>query len=124
MLGSAGLIAFVASSDLDRSAAFYRDALGLALVEQSEYACVFEANGRMLRVTAVPEVVRADYTVLGWQVPDIRAAVRGLKAAGVAFRRYEGMGQDADDVWAAPGGDLVAWFADPDGHNLSLTQFT
>jgi catechol 2,3-dioxygenase-like lactoylglutathione lyase family enzyme len=123
MLGSAELIAFVASSDLDRSSAFYRDTLGLPMVEQGKFACVFDAHGTMLRVTAVPAVVRAEYTVLGWNVPDIRGAVRHLKAAGVAFKRYDALEQDEDDVWTTPNGDQVTWFADPDGHTLSLTQF-
>lgn len=123
MLGSAEMIAFVASSDLDRSSAFYRDTLGLPLVEQGKFACVFDAHGTMLRVTAVPAVVRAEYTVLGWNVPDIRGAVRHLKAAGAPFKRYDGLEQDEDDVWTTPNGDQVAWFADPDGHTLSLTQF-
>jgi catechol 2,3-dioxygenase-like lactoylglutathione lyase family enzyme len=124
MLGSADMVTFLASSDLDRSAAFYRDTLGLRLVEQGKYACVFDVNGTMLRVTAVPEVVLATYTVLGWSVPDIRPVVLGLKAAGVEFRRYDNLDQDDDDVWSTPNGDMVAWFADPDGHTLSLTQFS
>ena len=32
------------------------------------------------------------------------------------------MNQDSDGVWTTPGGDQVAWFTDPDGHVLSLTQ--
>jgi hypothetical protein len=40
-----------------------------------------------------------------------------------ARARYEGMDQDSDGVWTAPGGDKVAWFTDPDGNVLSLTQF-
>jgi len=36
---------------------------------------------------------------------------------------YEGLGQDSDGVWATPDGALVAWFRDPDGNTLSLTQF-
>ena len=126
VLGSAGLIAFVGSGDLERSRSFYEKTLGLELVEQNEFACAFAAPGTMLRVTAVPEVTRAEYTILGWEVPDIAETVRALKASGVAFRRYEAMGmdQDEDDVWTAPNGDRVAWFTDPDGHVLSLTQFT
>ena len=62
-------------------------------------------------------------TVLGWRVTDITAAIRGLAARGVVFLRYEGMDQDSDGVWTAPGGDKVAWFTDPDGNVLSLTQF-
>ena len=77
----------------------------------------------MLRITAVPEVCRAGYTVLGWRVTHIAAAVRGLAARGVVFLRYDGMDQDGDGVWTTHRGDKVAWFADPDGNILSLTQF-
>ena len=123
MLGSSDVIAFAAATDLDRARAFYEEALGLPLVGQNDIACVFDANGTMLRVTAVPEVSRAGYTVLGWRVTDITAAARDLAARGVVFIRYDGMDQDGDGVWTTPGGDKVAWFADPDGNILSLTQF-
>ena len=123
MLGSSYVIAFAAATDLDRARAFYEQALGLPLVGQNEIACVFDANGTMLRVTAVPEVSRPGYTVLGWRVTDIAAAARDLAARGVVFIRYDGMDQDGDGVWTTPGGDKVAWFADPDGNVLSLTQF-
>ena len=123
MLGSSYVIAFAAATDLGRARAFYEQALGLPLVGQNEIACVFDANGTMLRVTAVPEVSQAGYTVFGWRVADIAAATRDLAARGVVFVRYDGMDQDGDGVWTTPGGDKVAWFADPDGNILSLTQF-
>lgn len=84
---------------------------------------MFDANGTMLRVTAVQQVAQPGYTVLGWRVDDIAQVVGELSAAGVVFTRYDGMDQDEDGVWMTPGGDKVAWFADPDGNNLSLTQF-
>jgi hypothetical protein len=87
------------------------------------FACVLDANGTMLRVTAVPGVSPAGYTVLGWRVTDIAATVLALTARGVVFRRYDGMDQDEQGIWTTPGGDKVAWFADPDGNTLSLTQF-
>jgi len=123
MLGSSDVIAFAPATDLDRSRAFYEQALGLPLAGQNEFACVFDANGTMLRVTAVPEVSQAGYTVLGWRVADIAATVRDLAARGVVFIRYDGVDQDGNGVWTTPGGDRVAWFADPDGNILSLTQF-
>jgi predicted enzyme related to lactoylglutathione lyase len=83
---------------------------------------VVDANGTMLRVTAVPEVAQAGYTVLGWRVRDIAASVRDLAASGVTFLRYDGMSQDQDGIWTAPSGARVAWFADPDGNTVSLTQ--
>jgi catechol 2,3-dioxygenase-like lactoylglutathione lyase family enzyme len=123
MLQAGDVIAFAASADLPRARAFYEQVLGLRMTEQNDFACVFDANGTMLRVTAVAEVARPGYTVLGWRVADIEATVRGLAERGVVFLRYNGMDQDDDGVWTTPGGDKVAWFADPDGNVLSLTQF-
>jgi predicted enzyme related to lactoylglutathione lyase len=123
MLDTADLVAFAATTDLDRARVFYEQVLGLPVTEQTDLACVFDANGTMLRVTAVPEVARPGYTVLGWRVADIAAAARELSAKGVTFLRFDGMDQDADGVWTSPGGGRVAWFADPDGNTLSLTQF-
>jgi catechol 2,3-dioxygenase-like lactoylglutathione lyase family enzyme len=123
MLDSCDVVAFVAATDLRRARVFYEQALGLPVVEHNDFACVLNANGIMLRVTAVPEVARAGYTVLGWRITDIVPAVRGLTAKGVVFLRYDGMGQDEDGIWTTPEGDKVAWFTDPDGNILSLTQF-
>jgi len=42
----------------------------------------------------------------------------------VTFKIYEGFGQDENGIWSPPGGGAkVAWFSDPDGNVLSLTQF-
>jgi catechol 2,3-dioxygenase-like lactoylglutathione lyase family enzyme len=123
MLDSSAIVAFVASTDLGRSRAFYEESLGLRVTEHSDFACVFDANGTMLRVTAAPAVAQPGYTVLGWRVADIAASVAGLSARGVFFLRFDGMDQDENGIWTTPGGDKVAWFADPDGNTLSLTQF-
>jgi catechol 2,3-dioxygenase-like lactoylglutathione lyase family enzyme len=123
VLTSRDVIAFAASADLVRARAFYEGVLGLVFVEQNDYACVFDAHGTMLRVTAVAEVATPGYTVLGWRVDDIDAMVDALTGAGVVFARYDGMGQAPNGVWTGPGGDKVAWFRDPDGNTLSLTEF-
>jgi catechol 2,3-dioxygenase-like lactoylglutathione lyase family enzyme len=123
MLGSSELVAFAATADLRRAREFYEQVLGLTVTQDTDFACVFDARGTMLRVTAVEQVARPGYTVLGWRVADIEATARELAARGVRFTRYDGMGQDENGVWTTPGGDQVAWFADPDGNTLSLTQF-
>jgi catechol 2,3-dioxygenase-like lactoylglutathione lyase family enzyme len=123
MLVLASAIAFLPSSDLDRSRRFFADILGLTAGEVTPFACVFRAGTTMLRVTKVDDLRPQPFTVFGWRVPDLRAVVTGLTAAGVEFLRYDGMGQDADGVWTTPNGDLVAWFHDPDHNVLSLTQF-
>lgn len=104
------------------SGRFYGEVLGFRLLEASEFANAYDANGTQLRVTVVDRVVKVPYTVLGWRVLDIVATVRALREAGVVFKRYEGMAQDEDDVWIAPRGSRVAWFADPDGNVLSVQQ--
>jgi catechol 2,3-dioxygenase-like lactoylglutathione lyase family enzyme len=122
VLGDADLVAFVASRDLEVAGRFYGEVLGFRLLEASKFANAYDANGTQLRVTVVDRVVQAPYTVLGWRVLDIVATIRALREAGVVFKRYEGMAQDEDDVWIAPGGSRVAWFADPDGNVLSVQQ--
>jgi len=122
MLGSNDLVAFVATTDLDRARAFYGATLGLPVVEDTPFACVFDAHGTRLRVTPVGEIRIAPYTVLGWVVDDMVATVQGLGRRGVRFARFAGMDQDADGVWVSPSGARVAWFSDPDGNVLSVTQ--
>lgn len=122
LLGQARLVCFVATTSAPRARTFYGEVLGLRLVEDTPFALVFDANGTTLRVQKVEVVVSVGYTVLGWQVDDIRSIARALMARGVQFRRYEGMVQDGDGIWASPSGALVAWFEDPDGNTLSLTE--
>lgn len=122
MLGSADLVAFAATTDLERALEFYGGALGLRLVESDDLAAVFDAHGTTLRITRVETLTPLPYTVLGWSVDDIRATVQDLAGRGVVFERFEAMEQDADGVWVSPGGAQVAWFHDPDGNVLSVTQ--
>jgi catechol 2,3-dioxygenase-like lactoylglutathione lyase family enzyme len=124
MLGSSPIMAFSAATDAERAKAFYRDQLGLRLVADEPYALVFDAAGTMLRVQKVQEVRLAQYTSLGWQVPDIAAKVEELTKAGVKFEHFGLPGQDEKGIWTPPGGSAkIAWFKDPDGNILSLTQF-
>jgi catechol 2,3-dioxygenase-like lactoylglutathione lyase family enzyme len=123
MLGSSPAIAFLPSTDLNRSRRFFADRLGLAVEESTAFACVLRAGATMLRVTKVDELQPQPFTVFGWQVQDVHAVVAALAAANVTCVRFDGMRQDPAGVWTTPGGDQVAWFRDPDGNVLSLTQF-
>ncbi len=116
-------VLFLATADPERSRAFYERLLGLEFLADEWPALVFRVGDRMLRIQKVEQVHTPPYTALGWSVSDIRRSVQDLRAAGVVFRRYEGMDQDSDGIWHAPSGAFVAWFQDPDGHVLSLTQF-
>jgi catechol 2,3-dioxygenase-like lactoylglutathione lyase family enzyme len=122
-LGKYNIVAFVSIVDVSRAIAFYRDTLGLRLVaEEPPFALVFDANGIMLRLGMAKEIPPAHGTVLGWQVTEITAVVKDLEKAGVHFERFDGMHQDALGIWTSPTGAKVAWFKDPDGNILSLSE--
>ena len=118
------VMTFIVTRDRARAKAFYADTLGFEVVSEDMFATVFDLNGTQLRISEVSGHQPPPHTVLGWDVPDIEASVKALKAKGVAFNVYEGFGQDELGIWTAPAStNRVAWFLDPDGNNLSLTQF-
>ena len=121
-LASANLVAFAATTNQERAKEFYGGVLGLRLLSQDNFALVFDANGVTLRVSTVREVAQAQYTVLGWEVSEITGKVKELEQAGVKFERYSFPGVDEMGIWTAPGGARVAWFKDPDGNILSVSQ--
>jgi catechol 2,3-dioxygenase-like lactoylglutathione lyase family enzyme len=124
MLGAHNIIAFVPTTDAQRARDFYEQKLGLKFVADDAFALVFDANGIMVRVVKLKEFKPAQFTIMGWEVPDASAAVDGLKAKGVVFERYPWAQQDELGIWTAPGGAKVAWFKDPDGNVLSISQHT
>ena len=122
-LGKCDIIGFVSIVDVARAKDFYRDTLGLRLVmEEPPFALVFDAKGIMLRLVMAKEIAPVLGTVLGWQVPAINATVKELAQAGVQFERYGGMDQDELGIWTSPTGAKVAWFKDPDGNTLSISE--
>jgi catechol 2,3-dioxygenase-like lactoylglutathione lyase family enzyme len=121
MLGSINIVAFVPTKDTEKARAFYEGVLGLRFVKDDGFAMVMDANGIMVRV-AKAQFTPAPFTILGWQVPDIERMAAALQAKGVQFERFGFLEQDALGIWTAPTGDKVAWFKDPDGNILSVSQ--
>jgi catechol 2,3-dioxygenase-like lactoylglutathione lyase family enzyme len=123
MLGDAKFQGFIPVADIARAKAFYVDVLGLSVIEENPHVANLDAAGTMLRLTLVDDHEPQQFTIAGWQVEEIAATIKVLSAKGVQFRHYDGFDQDELEIWTTPGGDQVAWFADPDNNNLSLTQF-
>ena len=122
ILGAAQAGCFVCTTDRARAKAFYGGTLGLTLVHEDNFATVFDANGTTLRVSPAKELKPQPFTVLGWEVADIKATVKSLGEAGVVLLRVPGLQQDELGIWT-PGGNVhVTWFHDPDGNVLSVTQ--
>lgn len=123
-LSAAKPVIIICTRSREQSEPFYRDILGLKMIGSDDFAAVFEVGGAPLRLSAVADWKPHAHTIFGFSVADIKATVTALTAKGVKFITYPGFGQDADGVWKTPDGAVrVAWFNDPDGNNLSLTQF-
>jgi len=123
MLAQFESIGFIPTVDADRARRFYVDTLGLEFLSDDPFALVVRSHGADIRIVHMDSFSPAPYTIFGWKVPAIEATVRDLNAAGITFERYPFLEQDADGIWSAPGGAAkVAWFKDPDGNVLSLSQ--
>ena len=125
MLGSMDIVAFVPTRNPRKARPYYEKTLGLSFVSDDQFALVFDANGVTVRVVDVSSVFSfqpAPFTILGWSVGDIGKTVMELEKKGVKFERYPGMQQDETGVWTSPSGAKVAWFKDPDGNILSVTE--
>ena len=120
MLSDSLAVTTIAVTDLDQAKRFYQEQVGLTLLEETPYACRFGAgSGSQLSVRrGQPNVGQ---TVAHFEVDDIEAVVRDLASRGVAFDEYET--PKTVNFIAQVGPARGAWFKDPDGNVLSLTQF-
>ena len=123
MLSFTKIIAFVPTKDAKQARTFYQGVLGLRFVSEDQFALVLDANGIMVRVAVVPEFKPQQFTIVGWEVADIKKEVARLQAKGIRFEKYDMKGQGEQGIWVSPSGARVTWFKDPDGNVLSLTQF-
>jgi catechol 2,3-dioxygenase-like lactoylglutathione lyase family enzyme len=123
MANLGAMIGFIPTRDSDAARAFYETKLGLHLISDDQFALVFQSGENIIRVSRVGSFTPAPFTILGWESSNLERDVRNLSARGVKFERYDYMGpQNELGIWTAPNGAQVAWFKDPDGNTLSLSQ--
>jgi catechol 2,3-dioxygenase-like lactoylglutathione lyase family enzyme len=123
MLANSPVIGFIPTRDAARARTFFEKTLGLRFVSDDSFALVFDANGTTIRIARVPEFTPFPFTLLGWEVTNIEKIAAEMSAHGVQFQRYDFLQQDAAGIWTAPGAVVkVAWFTDPDGNILSISQ--
>jgi catechol 2,3-dioxygenase-like lactoylglutathione lyase family enzyme len=122
MLASAKMVGFVPTKDYDKARAFFEGKLGFEFVSLDQFALVVSVGGHKIRIAKVPNLIPLQATILGWEVQDIESVTAWLKERGVATEKYPFV-QDKDlGIWTTPGGDKVAWFKDPDGNILSVSE--
>jgi catechol 2,3-dioxygenase-like lactoylglutathione lyase family enzyme len=122
MLGQETLVSFLGTADAARARAFYEGALGLTFVLEHEFLMIFQSGAARVSLQKLDSVTPPHGAALGWNVSDIEGAIRGLMARGVTFEGYEGHDQDELGIWRPAPAAGVAWFKDPDGNLLSLSQ--
>ena len=125
MFENAALVAFVPTREPAKARQFYEQTLGLEFVSEDPFAIVFRAGKVTLRVANVSNVLNftpAPFTILGWEVASAETTVHALIEKGIHFERYPGVDQNALGIWRSPSGAQVAWFKDPDGNTLSISQ--
>ena len=116
-------VAFIYVADRERALGFYRGALGFELGASDDFGDFIDLGGGLLRMTVMPDHKAHAHPALGWNVGDIVAAVEALRERGVVFSIHEGFGQDELGIWTSPDGrSRIAFFTDPDGNVLTLSQ--
>jgi len=122
MLDSGKMAGFVLTKDYDAARAFYEGKLGMEFVSHDQFALVMRVGGHQVHISKVPGFTPLQSTVLGWEVSDIMAVAKWLRDRGVETNKYPFVDDKELGIWNAPGGDKVAWFNDPDGNVLSISQ--
>jgi catechol 2,3-dioxygenase-like lactoylglutathione lyase family enzyme len=122
MLADMKMMGFLLTKDYDKARAFYEGNLGFEFVSLDQFALVMRAGKSMIRIVKVPTFTALQSTVLGWEVDDIETIVDWLMKRGVVFNKYPFVEDKERGIWTAPGGSKVAWFADPDGNVLSVSE--
>jgi predicted enzyme related to lactoylglutathione lyase len=117
------MVGFIPTRDGDAARVFYETKVGLRFISDDQFAVVFQSGENIIRIARTGSFTPAPFTILGWESTDIEQDVREMSARGVKFERYDYMGpQDKLAIWTAPGGAKIAWFKDPDGNTLSISQ--
>ena len=122
MLDSAKLVGFVPTTDYEKARAFYEGKLGFKFVTLDQYALVLQVGAHRIRISKVPNFKPLQGTILGWEVENIEAAAKWLGDRGVATEKFPFVQDRELGIWTTPNGDKVAWFKDPDGNILGVSQ--
>jgi catechol 2,3-dioxygenase-like lactoylglutathione lyase family enzyme len=122
MLASSKIIGFVPTKDSVKARGFYEGILQFQFVSDDMFALVMKAGETMLRIGKVQDFTPAPYTVLGWEVSNIEEVAKWLQKRGVTLEKFPFVQDKELGIWTTPNGDKVAWFRDPDGNVLSVSQ--
>lgn len=122
MLSSSKIVGFVPTKDYTKARAFYEQKLGFVFVSLDQFALVVRAGAHQIRIAKMPDFTPLQGTILGWELENIQSVATWLKGRGVALEKFPFVQDPKLGIWTAPSGDKIAWFRDPDGDVLSISQ--
>ena len=122
MLAAGKMVGFLFTNDYVLARDFYERKLGCEFLSEDQFALALKLGGHMIRIVKMPNFVAMRGTVLGWEVADIEAVTGWLKGRGVTLEQYPFIQDQERGIWTTPDGNKVAWFKDPDGNVLSVSQ--
>jgi catechol 2,3-dioxygenase-like lactoylglutathione lyase family enzyme len=122
MLTTGKMVGFLLTKDYGKAREFYEGNLGFTFVDLDQFALVMRAGANLVRIVKAAEFTPLRSTVLGWEMSDVEAVVGWLAGQGVQTEKYPWVADKERGIWVTPGGDKVAWFKDPDGNVLSVSQ--
>ena len=124
MLKDAPIMAVLPAQDMDRAEKFYADTLGFEELRRNEDGGIIFASGEGSRFLVYPTQFAgtARNTAASFIVDDIEAVADDLRGRGIEFEDYD-MGPLKTENGIATFGDVkAAWFIDPEGNIVALTQ--
>jgi predicted enzyme related to lactoylglutathione lyase len=122
MLGNHPIHPVLLSTDLAQTRAFYHEQLGLEILTENAEAIEFRSGAGKLAVTASTTGTADSQTQIGWEVPDLQAELRELRARGVEVEEFDMPGLKTIDGVADLGFAWMAWITDPSRNSLAIMQ--
>jgi catechol 2,3-dioxygenase-like lactoylglutathione lyase family enzyme len=124
MLAHATAMPTLPAHDLERAVAFYRDTLGLTPTRATAGGVLFAAGGGHFFLYETASAGTARNTAMSFVVDDLPAEVEALRRKGVTFEEYDFPGLKTVNGIAELEGELSAWFIDPEGNIIAVSQWT
>jgi catechol 2,3-dioxygenase-like lactoylglutathione lyase family enzyme len=130
MLNDGRVATRLPAQDLERARSFYSEKLGLEPVEVREGGLRYVCGGGEFALFASAGAPSGEHTQMGWEVDDIEATVRDLRARGVVFEEYDfpglrtvgGIAEIEGNYPSKGSGERGAWFRDSEGNMLGIGQ--
>jgi len=122
MLKDAPIRAYIPALDLARARKFYEGPVGLKPKQEYAGGVIYECGGAEVFLYPTPNAGTSRASQAFWQVRDLEAEIKELKARGVKFEEYDFPGLKTVDSIATGGGAKTAWFKDTEGNIMAVSQ--